>query len=398
MRVIILHRDFIEEMNPATSNQKFQWIPFCQTLQQQQNVENGGKKGGKQSKKKRCDVVSKGASVPMSRVLMKKVNAIQGIQVNLVAYLPYIKSIFVDILMEVLQLVNNVVNKELPTILAYITICMEGLQQYFNLLDNMIFGDHHIYGILYHSLRHLPIRLNHISHTIFPIAYSNISTTTPALASSINIVEEITTRMKMIEDLSARCFAIWQVKEKTFYQTGLAIIQHPVRKPNLFQLQEDMHSYYQIQLSYQPMIEQQNMVVKNDLLTFLNNHWRNEYFITCEFFGSRISRLATPQSDLDISLSFFQLYRDGSYDLLPIIIDNRPNGRDGNNKLPPQGVTCSYLLKKIRNLCYNPRAPFTCKELISWARVPIIKLIHKATGVEVSPCSIFSFSASFIQV
>lgn len=139
----------------------------------------------------------------------------------------------------------------------------------------------------------------------------------------------------------------------------------------------------------------QNREIIHDLYYTLSSAFEEiGYRVVCTTFGSRISELADLTSDLDIALS---LYRIDSPEIMDLPVD-RLNIQDRATVLIDSKKKVSEtFLKTIRMPCITTTTvlklirkqvqrsgKFTMREYVVGARIPIIKLMHRRTRVEVS--------------
>lgn len=130
--------------------------------------------------------------------------------------------------------------------------------------------------------------------------------------------------------------------------------------------------------------ERQNGVILADLREQFSDCWAENVYVDFTPFGSRISRLGGEESDLDVSMSLFSFNEDtGERNFLPIVIDNRFNAPKSKPSPSSKQILTSTILKTLRRRCSRPKTLFRCHEFIPKARIPIVKLVHVGTGVEV---------------
>lgn len=128
--------------------------------------------------------------------------------------------------------------------------------------------------------------------------------------------------------------------------------------------------------------DHQNEIILNDLQDTFGHCWaQDEIYVDFTPFGSRISRLGGEDSDLDISMSLFKMHpHTHEREYVPIFNDNRQNSRSRFEK--NSKMLSSKILSIIRRHC-GGHSKFSCLEYIPKARVPIVKLRHNPTKVEV---------------
>jgi hypothetical protein len=139
----------------------------------------------------------------------------------------------------------------------------------------------------------------------------------------------------------------------------------------------------------------QTREIVQDLYQTIGNAIKDEfgYRVVCTTFGSRTSGLADSSSDLDIALSLYRIVSPEDWkaptdklnikDRVTVLIDSKHKVTDGFiNTLSGPCITTSTILNLIRREVRRSRF-FGLTEYVAKARVPIIKLFHRRTNVEV---------------
>jgi predicted nucleotidyltransferase len=176
----------------------------------------------------------------------------------------------------------------------------------------------------------------------------------------------------------------WNKKESGYFNILKDTCRSSSTKgPLLSSLNEIVEIHYNRLIQAQPKVIDQNSKIMRDLETILTDGFAQDGVVPkLTFFGSRISGLSTMESDLDVSLQFLDAKTNVP---IKILIDRVKSGR--KLKIDEQLVGAdvwrsSEILRFLRRLFQRSR-DFRCDELVLGARVPIIKLKHFPTGVEV---------------
>jgi hypothetical protein len=242
----------------------------------------------------------------------------------------------------------------------------------FSVFDHKI--DHYdSYAVLSHSIRKIP-------ELVYALAAAEMSSVS---AKSLRLVTE-----DAIDE--------WKKKEVRYFGIFKDIcLASTVKSPVLSSLNDIIDIHYNRLLQAQPKVIDQNLRIMRDLEYVLTDGFAQDGVIPqLTFFGSRISGLSTVESDLDVSLKFIDIKTK-----LPIkiLVDRVKSGRKSKIDDQPVGSDVwksSELLRHMRRLFQRTRE-FRCDELVLGARVPIIKLKHFPTGVEVCVLVSFSFCVFF---
>lgn len=178
--------------------------------------------------------------------------------------------------------------------------------------------------------------------------------------------------------------SVWIAKELLYQERIYVVKTSSIIKALNNELWQLWHAYTE----QRKIVEQQHNFILQDLQSVLSNCIGvHRYKVKLTPFGSRISGLAGVDSDLDVSLSLIKIPLPGRAahnapeEYEKIIFDNRRGvdyGHKGTN-------TSSFILRLIRQYVNRDRR-FYCLDLIQWARIPIIKLKHRATNIEVDIC------------
>lgn len=232
-------------------------------------------------------------------------------------------------------------------------------------------ADPKVYSILYYALRRIrddaEVVLNNQRK-----AWSD-PLLSPAAKSQLPMI------MNLIEESESAIengLFSWMNNEKDLVQTSLKSIEST---NSIEILNGQIMQMYDTHISKMAAVAEQTKSIMNELSGILALGFKS-LGIKPELtaFGSRVSRLADFKSDLDISISF---YRIGSSDsdskqYVPIYFSEKLPGAFG----------CSSLLKTIKNIIHRSQLLFEVKLVILNSRIPLIKLHHIRSSIEVDVC------------
>jgi hypothetical protein len=188
----------------------------------------------------------------------------------------------------------------------------------------------------------------------------------------------------------------WKKKEThcfTFFKTSC--LSSSVN-PSLSPLNDIIDVHYNRLLQAQPKFIEQSSRIMCDLELILTDGFAQDGVIPkLTLFGSRISGLSTAESDLDVSLQFLDARTNQPVKILIDRLRSRRSTKVNEDVIGVGVWRSSEILRYLRKLFQSSRE-FQCDSLILAARVPIIKLKHLSTGVEVVLLVCFYFLRLFL--
>lgn len=253
-------------------------------------------------------------------------------------------------------------------------------------------------------------------------------------------VESIIEARKKMEEILDDTVKHWNGRESSIHQDLFQplyslmrknpeqhLLEHPSnisteRLTNLIdQINEYITDQYNDLLLEKPLLQKENMEIYKDLIKEMSYIFQKQPIIpNFILFGSRISGLATNQSDLDVSLFFYQMedkeansntiqrsknkqhpnnQKKPSHKNLPIfplitkavqkqylaeIQKKREESRDYQPPPSNKGIKVLYRLEAFYKQRWDhPNLQFSFVEGAYRARAPVAKLIHKKTGLPI---------------
>lgn len=252
-----------------------------------------------------------------------------------------------------------------------VAVCAEVVKVLHSFISSTLLEEYKLYGRLYSLVRDALPSLKSVLNA--QVEYWKVVTDSDR-DSTINAINEA------LAQLDAT-FALYTSKEQDFFgfldtmrqnKTVFRVLDAEIQKVFLKTAQG-------IQVA-----ERQNSVILADLREQFSDCWAENVYVDFTPFGSRISRLGGEESDLDVSMSLFSFNEDtGERNFLPIVIDNRFSAPTSKPSASSKQILTSTILKTLRRRCSRPKTLFRCHEFIPKARIPIVKLVHVGTGVEV---------------
>lgn len=282
-----------------------------------------------------------------------------------------------DIVDAIIEISDLLCTHECPNA-ATIPIIEECVKQLKLILDPMNFTNWKTYGSWYFRVKNSLTKLS-VAINLQRTSWRGLECD-PGLLSSLNLAVDT------FADISSAHYA----KEQEY----LSNLDQLKSNKSIFRLLDaDIQRVFLNTVKGVEAAERQNTQILADLSDQFGETWADkDVFVEFTPFGSRISRLGGEESDIDISMSIFSInYDSGERNYVPIFIDNRQNGKPTQSVKQSRFVT-SAILKKFRVSCGRSRSKFDCLEFIPKARIPIVKLRHIATRVEVINIFLFSFS------
>lgn len=255
--------------------------------------------------------------------------------------------------------------------LVVVAVCGEVVKVLHSFISSTLLEEYKLYGRLYSLVREALPSLK----TVLNAQEGYWSTVTdPDRDSTVNTINEARVQLDAVSTLYAS-------KEQDYFGFLDTMKQNKAAFRVLdAEIQKVFHKTAQgIQVA-----ERQNNVILEDLKEQFSDCWAENVYVDFTPFGSRISRLGGEESDLDVSMSLFSFNEDtGDRNFLPIVIDNRFTAAKSKPSADSKQMLTSTILKTLRRRCSRPKTLFRCREFIPKARIPIVKLVHVGTGVEV---------------
>jgi hypothetical protein len=264
---------------------------------------------------------------------------------------------------------HSCLNLQVPVVYREISYIMLFLCETNNFMSDKEYGMMHF--LINSTHKSLTIRLNILKHS-FQGRRRLVNEEDYNRAQSI---------IEGAEEILSQSKRVWYDKEGGVYNELQSCLNNTDK---MIMLNASLNESYVNHMNNQVVIASQNTRIIHDLYKLLGDAWIMKGLVPLiKPFGSRISMLGGLDSDLDISLSLYKVLPDNSRVLMPILIDNKRNKRDA--LLDKNMLTTSEILKDIQKLTkFNRSNTFLYEIMIPWARVPIIKLIHRVSNVEVN--------------
>lgn len=240
--------------------------------------------------------------------------------------------------------------------------------QLYNIIVELSLTNYKCYAAVYYTLRTLP------SEMLSFIAVQQSAWLSLEEGAGDIVRQDMIDRLKNASALTTAIETQYSAKERAYFEYSLVSYSDDAHRTLNYQLQD----HYASVVRAVNDAGRQNVWILDELRKQLQTIF-TDYTVELTAFGSRISHLGGLESDLDVSLSFYRVEAaTNARRYRRICIDNRgvPPGT------PASHLRTSRILNSMRGI--GRMGKFTVHEVITRARIPIVKLKHIATGVEVS--------------
>jgi predicted nucleotidyltransferase len=204
-----------------------------------------------------------------------------------------------------------------------------------------------------------------------------------------NVQEQSQDKIKRCADLLHSSVRLWREREYSIWQLATSSAEKLLKyHPTLQQefINEILPEYLREQGR-----DTETSSVLYDLQRILDKGFRTRYKCVLTPFGSRVSGLATRDSDLDIAISLYgpsQSTSQSDQRLLAVLKQKRAAAKklltpESTKYLKLHGIDTVKTLRIITEYVRSSRL-FRIVDTIWFARIPIIKLQHIESGLDVS--------------